>query len=188
MDDIDTPDSKQPDRRSILKKAGIVGVGIWAAPVVTSITSPAFAQGSPPTGRGCIVLTAESRVTVSYSSSACNTLAFGLVGGPQVCGDCSRTGAGGAVLGTFAAGSDLRFYFEDNGFGSCCTTDRSCNARYECGSGTTHIGVQKVSDSTYIVYFVDAGCECERVGQSAPPQAGPGVSNLTVTVTLTPTG
>ena len=186
MDDINTPDSKQPDRRSILKKAGIVGVGIWAAPVVTSITSPAFAQGSPPTGR-CIVLTTAARVTGSYTASAFNTLAFGLVGGAEVCANCTNNSAGSGTFefGPFPAGTGLTFYFEDRGNGPCTTG--SCNGRYVCGSGTTHVAVQEVvPQSTYKLYFVDAGCGCGRVDQNALPQAGPGVANIEVTLTLTP--
>ena len=185
--------AERPDRRSLLKKAGVVGVGIWAAPVVTSLTSPAYAQGSPPSGSGCIVLERAANVTVSWVANACNTLAFGLVGGTQFCSNCSNNSGGGgtAPLGSLPAGTDLTFYFEDNGFGSCCNQGRSCNGRYVCGSGTTHVTAVKNSDSQYTIYFVDAGCDddsnqvCDRVAQDSPPTAGPGVSNLTVTVTLT---
>lgn len=34
-------------RRSVLKRAAVGGAVVWAAPVVTSLTTPAFAQGSP---------------------------------------------------------------------------------------------------------------------------------------------
>ena len=40
-------------RRSMLKKSALVGgTMVWAAPVVQSITSPAFAQGTPDTNGG----------------------------------------------------------------------------------------------------------------------------------------
>jgi hypothetical protein len=34
-------------RRSVLKKAAVGGAVVWAAPTITSMTSPAFADGSP---------------------------------------------------------------------------------------------------------------------------------------------
>jgi hypothetical protein len=177
---------QQPDRRSVLKKAGIVGVGIWTAPAITSISSPAFATGSPQGADGCIVLDSAAHVSLTYTANACNTLEFGLVGGQVVCTNCANNsaGAGSADLGDFPAGATLRFYFEDNGFGSCCTFGVSCNGRYECGTGTTHIGTQRVNSSTYKIYFVDAGCNCDRVAQDAEPQAGPTARNIEVTVTL----
>jgi hypothetical protein len=178
--------TESPDRRSLLKKAGVVGVGIWAAPVVTSLTSPAYANGSPPSGRGCIVLPASSRVTASWNAAACNSLAFGLVGGPQACSSCEDAGSGTYDFGVFPAGTGLTFYFEDNGFGSCCTIGFSCDGRYECGSGTSHVTLEKISDSTYKLYFLDAGCECDRAGQNEGPTAGPGVANIDVTLTITP--
>jgi hypothetical protein len=177
--------TESPDRRSLLKKAGVVGVGIWAAPIVTSLTSPAYAQGSPPSGRGCIVLPSASRVTGSYIAGANNTLAFGLVGGAEVCSNCSNNGnsSGTFDLGAFPAGAGLTFYFKDDGGGSCPSPD--CNGYYECGSGTTHVAVQKVSDTVYKLYFVDAGCGCAEVAQDAR-QAGPGAANIDVTLTITP--
>lgn len=184
-------DGASPDRRTLLKKAGIVGAGIWAAPMVTSLTSPAFAVGSeqpPSAGNGCIVLESNANVQVAYTASACNTLAFGLVGGAEVCSNCSNNsaGSGNHDFGTVTAGTGLTFYFEDNGFGSCCTRGYSCDARYECGTGTTHVRVDKISDTSYKIYFLDAGCECARVAQDASPSAGPGSANIEVTVTITP--
>jgi hypothetical protein len=50
------PDQARPDlrdglsRREVLKRAAIVGGVAWAAPVIQSITTPAFAQVTPP---GC---------------------------------------------------------------------------------------------------------------------------------------
>ena len=41
-------------RRSILRKGGLVGLGVWAAPVVTSLATPAVAgTGSPPPAGCC---------------------------------------------------------------------------------------------------------------------------------------
>jgi hypothetical protein len=34
-------------RRSVLKKAAIGGAVVWAAPAITSLSAPAFAEGSP---------------------------------------------------------------------------------------------------------------------------------------------
>lgn len=195
MDDVTIADATgQPDRRSVLKKAGVVGLGIWAAPVVTSISSPAYATGSPPTGAGCIVLESAANVSITWAANACNTLTFGLVGGAQACTNCSNNSAGSGShdFGNFPAGAALNFYFDDNGFGSCCNGNLNCNGHYECSSGTTHIGVQKISDTQYRLYFADAGCDfngdsvCDRVAQDSPPQAGPGAANMTVDVFITP--
>lgn len=45
MDPIDTP-TADVSRRSVLKKAAVGGAVVWAAPVITSLSSPAFAAGS----------------------------------------------------------------------------------------------------------------------------------------------
>jgi len=41
------------DRRAFIKRAGVVGGVIWAAPAVQSMTSSAYATGSPPPPGGC---------------------------------------------------------------------------------------------------------------------------------------
>ncbi len=49
---MDGSDVEQDDaaitRRKALRYGGVVAGGIWVAPVVTSLTSPAYALGSPP--------------------------------------------------------------------------------------------------------------------------------------------
>lgn len=46
-------------RREVLRRAAIVGGAAWAAPVIQSITTPAFAQVSPAC-RGCFAVKVES--------------------------------------------------------------------------------------------------------------------------------
>lgn len=46
MDNEDIP-TAGVSRRSVLKKAAIGGAVVWAAPAITSLSSPAFADGSP---------------------------------------------------------------------------------------------------------------------------------------------
>ena len=168
--------AEKPDRRSVLKKAGVIGVGMWAAPVVTSITSPAFAQGSaepppPPGGGPCLVLPrAASASVVVNTVIACNTLNFGLQSpnNQPVCTGCS--GGESANLGSFAAGTELVFYLQDTA--DCC----GCATTYTCRD-TKNSRVTKVNDSTYLVEFRDNGCAC---GTSDISEG----SNLTATVTL----
>ena len=44
------PDEAAPSRRLFVKGAAAAGIGVWAAPVITSMTSVAGAQGSPACG------------------------------------------------------------------------------------------------------------------------------------------
>ena len=178
MSDTVGPDERpeQQDRRSILKQAGIVGVGIWTAPLVTSITSPAFAQGSeqpPPVGGGpCIVLprTASASVIVNFVA-ACNSLNFGLQSpnNQPVCTGC--TGGEAANLGSFAAGTELVFYLQDTA--NCC----GCPRTYICND-TQNSRVTKIDDSTYVVEFRDNGCSCADESNISEG------TNLQATVTL----
>jgi hypothetical protein len=181
------------DRRNLLKKAGVVGVGIWAAPVVTSITSPAFATGSGQPGGGtdspCITLTGDTHVTVFVEGSACNQLELGIVGHGAACTDCvngTGTQTESYDYGVISGGQTLTVYMADNGFGECCTFGYSCHARYDCASGGNHVAAVHTSPTQYDIYFIDAGCDCERAGRDQGPQAGPTNKNLHARFTLTP--
>lgn len=192
MDEIGTVhQSGLPDRRSVLRKAGLVGAGIWAAPVVTSFTSPAFAQGSPDSGGGddnslCPITVDVAGTTVTATvetAGACNTLQFGVDPLGLVCDDCvDQSGAQRTATfnGTFPVGYALTPYMLDRGnlHGSCCSSS-DCNTRFDC-TDSQHTFVVKLGPNDYRVYFVDAGCNC--AGNST--QAGPGASNLTARVTI----
>jgi hypothetical protein len=168
--------TESPDRRSLLKKAGVVGVGIWAAPVVTSLTSPAYAEGSPPAGR-CIVLSESHTVTATISLiAACNSLSFGLASPSTqaVCAPCSPGSS--ANLGAFPAGTELVFYMEDAG--DCC----GCPERVTCHDGNKSRVIQD-SPTSYRVQFRDNGCYCGPGCQGFCP-LGPGSSNISEGVNL----
>jgi len=171
MSDDATPHG--PDRRSVLKKAGVAGAAIWAAPVVTSLTSPVYAAGSPPPSgaTGCVVLEQAATVSVQVVSyGACNTLGFGLQA-PQTIEVCRPCGPGSsAVLGSFPTGTDLVFYLDDPA--DCC----GCPERYACGD-SDNARVTKESATSYLVEFRDNGCAC---GTSTISQG----TNLAARVTL----
>jgi hypothetical protein len=175
---VDDTSTSAPDRRSILKKGAIVGAGIWAAPVVTSITSPAFAAGSGqpgPTG-GCITLSSAASVTATVTKyQACNQLEVGLQSPTQqaVCVSC-YAGAS-ADLGNFEAGSELTFYLTDHA--TCC----QCVETYTC-ERADKATVTRMNDTTYVIAFRDNGCTsiCP-----SPSNISEG-SNLELTVTLGP--
>jgi hypothetical protein len=172
MSDIVEPDDgpRRLDRRNVLKKAGIIGVGMWAAPIVTSITSPAFAQGSP-RSTSCILLTEDHDVSAVITQyGACNTLEFGLQSPTSqvVCSPCSVGSS--ATLGSFAAGTELVFYLNDPA--DCC----GCPQRYTCNDSKNARVIQD-SPTSYRVQFRDNGCGC---GSS---DISEGV-NLEATITL----
>jgi hypothetical protein len=187
---------EQPDRRSILKKAGVVGVGMWAAPVVSSITSPAFAQGSDQPGGGdppddnsvcpITVDVAGLSITISVTAGACNTLQFGTDQLGLVCDDCvddPPTERTQVFTGTFPVGYALNPYMLDRGSlnGSCCTSG-DCNTRYDC-STPAHFRTVKDGPNSYSVYVSDAGCGC--TGNTAVPSPGnPATYNLKATIVI----
>ncbi len=78
MDGSDVgPDNAAITRRKALRYGGVVAGGIWVAPVVTSLTSPAYATGSPAptttTSCGCthlVHLTRNSDDTYSCSTGS----------------------------------------------------------------------------------------------------------------------
>ena len=198
-DTTDLPDAgnaaESPDRRSLLKKAGIVGVGVWAAPVVTSLTSPAYADGSPrpdpdpdPGDDSLCPITVDvagTSITVTIvSKSAFNSLEFGVTPLGSPCTNCA-TGDGQTYTGSFPVGFELRPFLVDHGNnpgtgtgGTCSFED--CNTRFEC-TNSQHVAVVKNGPNDYSVYTTDAGCGC--TGNNS--QAGPGVSNLTAHITIT---
>jgi hypothetical protein len=164
----DVNDGAEPtggfDRRRVLKGAAAVGAGLWAAPVVTSLTSPASAgtEGSPeppggdfPRPSSCpIVLTEEATVTATVDFVvACNSLGFGLESPNTVavCTGCS--GGESQVVGTFPAGTELVFYLNDPA--DCC----GCPRRYLCDD-TQNARVTQTGPSTYRIEFRDNGCSC----------------------------
>jgi hypothetical protein len=168
----------QPDRRSILKKAGVVGVGVWAAPVVSSITSPAFAQGSP-AGLGCTPFAQRSTVSARIvAKSATNQLEFGLQGGGAVCTSC--TGGETHDFGEFAGGTELVWYLTDHGNGC---GGQPCNVTYVC-TDASQATVYSDGSGGYDIYFADAFCDCQ--GTRGTPPFGPGNYNLHAHVTITP--
>jgi hypothetical protein len=180
----DTP-SQGPDRRSVLKKAGIAGVAVWSAPAITTLTSPAFAQGSPPvvgpddTGGVCAPLTRRVQtVQVDLTlASANNQLEFGLQGpgGGTVCTDCDSQPGASATFGPFDAGETLTFYMKDFGLGC---GQPGCEFTFTCDD-TQHSRVSG-SGNSYLIEFRDAGCECNPAGTSITEG-----SNLKATITFT---
>jgi hypothetical protein len=179
MSHIVEPDdgTRRLDRRDVLKKAGIIGVGMWTAPAVTSLTSPAFAQGSGQPGSSLcpIILAEDSTVSVQLTTYiACNTLEFGLEEPRQerICQPCSTSTS--ASLGSFSAGTGLVFYLNDPA--DCC----GCPQRYTCDDGT-NAEVIRVDEFTYRVRYRDNGCSC---GSSNISEG----ANLEALVTISPTG
>lgn len=54
-------------RRSVLKSAAVGGAVVWAAPVITSLTAPAVAEGSPGcTSTSCTEIRTSQGVLIGY--------------------------------------------------------------------------------------------------------------------------
>lgn len=66
---MDESSSANSDRRRFLKRAGIVaGTTVWATPVVQSLSSPAFATGSPPPCTSATLIRFKYNVGGSFDS------------------------------------------------------------------------------------------------------------------------
>lgn len=80
METEDTP-TTGISRRTVLKRAAVGGAVVWAAPAITTMTSPAYAQGSP-------VCIASTCVEFSFGSQTFHAFAApppGQEGCPCVC-------------------------------------------------------------------------------------------------------
>jgi hypothetical protein len=142
-------------RRAMLKRIGAGAAVAWSAPVITSIRTPAFAQYP---GTGCIELPQAGTVTATVTSkSALHTLEFGLQSPDQVV-VCSACGGGeSAVLGPYAAGTDLVFYMKDYGGG--CDGGCSPPVVYLC-TDACHSTVTQTGPTTWTICFKDSACGC----------------------------
>jgi hypothetical protein len=157
-------------RRTMLKRIGAGTAIAWSAPVLSSLRTPAFAGYPPPPDGGCIVLPQRGQVdaTVTLSSHA-NSLEFGLASPVHVvvcAAPCFGVGAS-ETLGTFDAGTNLRFYL----------TDVTCDETFVC----PHIfsRVIQTSPTTWQICFDDAGGGC--VHHDPPCHC-----NVCADITLTP--
>ena len=152
-------------RRVMLKRIGAGAAVAWTVPVLTTIRTPAFA-GSPTPG-ACIVLPSEGRVTTTVTfHSGINDAEYGLASPSNVvvCSPC--LGGETADLGTFAAGTELRFYIKD----------LACNETFTCPD--QFIQVTQTSPTTWSQGFDDAGFGCVH-------HDPPCYCNIGATVTLT---
>ena len=96
------PDEAAPSRRLFVKGAAAAGIGIWAAPVITSMTSVAGAQGSP-----------ACRPTDCNNPDPCPDA--------SPCGYCApQHGGGGSICW------NVMYCYNQEGQGNLCSTDADC--------------------------------------------------------------
>ena len=128
-------------RRDMLKKAGIVGVAtVWAAPVIQSVTAPAYAQPYTPV------------CTPSDSSGACGgncptkcgfnrtcTAGSDCLSGTCTSGKCAKSATGGScLLGSDCnSGTCLAGTCRANAVGGTCQSNADCTSA-NCNT-TTHV-------------------------------------------------
>lgn len=132
-------------RRTMLKRAGVVGAGVWAVPVLQSVTAPAYATtggtgtcGNPgqTCGQGCSGGLCQQGATCR-SDSDCATGSGYYCGPTQIDGKRYCSGGANASKGTCPSTNTVRY----------CYTGACQNSNF-CGKGGTGAYCRSGADCT----------------------------------------
>lgn len=78
------------DRRDLIKRGAVIGGLVWTAPVLQSLSSPAFAQATPLCQSGCFAVKVNRATDCPGATGDCEDLAPLPGGGQRFCTDCNN--------------------------------------------------------------------------------------------------
>jgi hypothetical protein len=136
---MDEPIEEGISRRSAIKRIGVVGAVAWSAPVLSSMSAPAFAQGGSGPNPECAGAQCGTFTQCSSGNPDCVCVSLSGGGGLCVPGSTQCAGLTLCPTGTECAPGELC------AVNTCCVNAVCVPVALECEKGTGSSGAARAS-------------------------------------------